>query len=369
MHYHIAVLEGDGIGPEITKEAIKVLKAIEQISHVSFTFEEGLIGGVAWQKTGSHLPEDTLKICEGAQAILYGAVGGLLKDVDLPKWKDCEQNSIGALRSYFHFDYNYHPIYLFEPLKENCLLKIHHHNEPIDIIFVRDLAEGIYHGKKELRQVEDDFIATDEMFYHKSCIRKIAHKAFLLAQKRKKKVTSIDKANMLATSKLWRKTVDEVAKEYPDCQCEHMLINSATNQMLENPLHFDVVLTGNLFGEILAHEMGVLAASPGMLACASLNDQGFGLYESPSGAANDIAGEDIANPLGQILAVALMLKMAFGLKREHDLIIQAIHNVLAIQYRTQDLLPYKRAVKKVTTTQMGDAVCHFLMQNREQVSD
>ncbi len=360
MYYRIAVLEGDGIGPEVMTEAIKVLKIIEEKSDLTFVFDYGFVGGSAYQRTGEHLPKETLRICEGAQAILFGSVGGPVEDLHLPKWKNCEINSLLALRKYFNFSINMRPLRLFPSLRDTCLLKKERLNKDIDILCLRELSEGIYFGKKETKRVGDKRLAIDEMFYHEETIEKIAHKGFELARTRRKSVTSIDKANVLECSKLWREVVTEVSKSYPDCTLNHLLVDNATMQVLLRPHDFDVILCANMFGDILSDEISVLTGSLGMLSSASINDKGFGMYEPPGGAANDIAGENIANPIGQILSAALMLKISFGLEKEHNQIFNAIEKTLALQYRTPDIVTSDKALKKVGTKQMGDTICQFL---------
>lgn len=362
MLYRIAVLEGDGIGPEVMAEAVKVLKVIEELSDLTFILEYGFVGGAAYQRTKSHLPKETLQVCASSQAILFGSVGGPVEDLHLPKWKNCEIQSILALRKHFNFSMNMRPLRLFPALKDTCLLKKERLDKPIDMLCLRELSEGIYFGKKETQIIEGKRKAIDEMFYHEETIEKIAHKAFQLARLRRKKVTSIDKANVLECSRLWRDVVSSVAKSYPDCTLNHLLVDNATMQVLIKPHEFDVILCANMFGDILSDEISVLTGSLGMLSSASINDQGFGLYEPPGGAAHDIAGEDIANPIGQILSTALMLKISFGLQKEHDLIVKAIEKTLELQYRTADIITSHKTLKKVGTKQMGDTICQFLQQ-------
>ncbi len=361
VNYKIAVLAGDGIGPEVMEEAIKVLKTLESKSEVSFTFEEALIGGSAWQEYGSHFPEETVKVCENSQAILFGSVGGHTDERHLPRWKDCEVNSILALRKHFDLFINLRPLKMFEALKENCILKEERIEQGFDILCLRELSEGIYFGKKETKEIDGQRVAFDQMFYSEKTIEKVAHQAFQIAQTRKKKVTSIDKANVLECSRLWREVVSRVAKDYPDCELEHLLVDNASMQLLLRPSEFDVMLCSNLFGDILSDEVSVLVGSLGLLASASINDKGFGLYEPPGGSATDIEGLDIANPIGQILCAALMLKISFGLHEEHNRIVEAVEKALALQYRTQDIVKGESGVKKVSTQEMGDAICKFLV--------
>ncbi len=361
MEYNIAVLEGDGIGPKVIAEAVKVLKALKAISGVSFNFNYGLIGGRAWQETGSHLPDETLKLCEESQAVLLGAVGGPPEEMNKPKWQNCEVNSILKLRKHFKLHLNLRPIKLFTPLIETCILKSFYVEKGVDILCCRELSEGIYFGKKETTEIEGQKVAFDEMLYHEKTIEKIAHIVFNKARKRRKKVTSIDKANVLECSRLWREVLTRVSKEYPDCILEHLLIDHAPMQILLKSAYFDVIVCPNLFGDIISDELSILTGSLGLLSSASINENGFGVYESPTGSCYHLAAENIANPVGQILAAALLLKISLGLEKEHDRIIDAVTKVFEIKYRTPDLVfPYVRGVTRVTTEQMGDAICKFL---------
>lgn len=360
-HYTIAVLDGDGIGPKVISEAVKVLKVIEATSEISFTLNRGAIGGRAWQETGSHLPAETLKMCEGSQAILSGAVGGPSEEMDEPKWKNCEFHSILSLRKHFGLFLSLRPIKLLSPLKNTCILKSHYIDKGVDIICCRELSEGIYFGEKETKEENGQKVAYDQMFYHEKTIERIAHTVFKYARERKKKVTSIDKANVLECSRLWREVITRVSKEYPDCTLKHLLVDHAPMQILLRSTEFDLIVCPNLFGDIISDELSVLSGSLGLLASASLNEKGFGLYESPTGSAYHIAGENIANPIGQILSVALMLKYSFGLQKEHDRIYHAVEQVLKIKYRTKDLIvPYEKGVTQVSTQVMGDAICKYL---------
>ncbi|MCH9633462.1 MAG: 3-isopropylmalate dehydrogenase [Chlamydiae bacterium] len=360
MNYKIAVLAGDGIGPEVMDEAIKVLKTLESKSDISFSFEEGLVGGSAWQVTKSHLPKETIKICENSQAILFGSVGGPIEEADHPKWSGCEINSILALRKHFNFFINIRPLKLFKSLNDHCILKESLIRKGFDILCLRELSEGIYFGKKETKEIDGQRVAFDQMFYTEGTIEKIAHRAFEIARTRKKKVTSVDKANVLECGKLWREVVTRVSKEYPECTLEHLLVDNASMQLILRPSEFDVLLCPNMFGDILSDEVSVFTGSLGMLASASINKEGFGLYEPPGGSAYDLAGLNVANPIGQILSAALMLKISFGLDKEHDRIVNAVEEVLSIQYRTGDIYTSTSSCKEVSTEEMGDAICKLL---------
>lgn len=360
MAYKIAVLAGDGIGPEVMEVAIDVLKALESKMKIAFVFKEALIGGAAYQVYEDHFPKETQKICEDSEAILFGAVGGPVQEQQEPKWKNCETHSILALRKHFNFVTNIRPVKLFPQLATACVLRPEIAKKGIDILCVRELSEDIYFGHKEIKEEEGQRVARDEMFYKEKTIEKIAVRAFEFARMRRRKVTSVDKANVLACGKLWREVVTEVSKRYKDCDLEHLLVDNATMQLMLNPSKFDVLLCPNMFGDILSDEISILGGSLGMLASASINDQGFALYEPPGGSANDIAGEDIANPIGQILSAALMLKYSFKEYEAHARIIKAVHSTLDIGYRTRDIAGGKTAVRRVSTQEMGEAIIKFL---------
>lgn len=337
----IAVLAGDGIGPEVMAEAIKVLQRVGK-----FEFAEALIGGAAWDKYGEHFPKETRTICENCDAILFGAVGGPVGSSE-EKWQDCEVNSILAIRKAFNFNINFRPVKTYEGVP--CVLK---NSDKVDILCVRELASDVYFGKHELT---DDF-ARDEMKYSAEEIESVAKAAFAVAQKRRKKVTSIDKANVLACSKLWRKVVERVAEDFSDVSYEHMLVDNAAMQLIKRPAHFDVLLTPNLFGDILSDELSVFSGSLGMLPSASINATGFGLYEPSGGSAPDIAGKGIANPIGMILSAAMMLQYSFNMNKEYEAIMRAVETALRHGYRTQDIA----LGKAISTSEMVDAIIKFL---------
>ncbi len=356
MRLKIAVLPGDGIGPEVIKQAIKVINVISKKFHHQVEIKEGIVGGTAIDKFGDPLPEETWKRCEESDAILLGAVGG-------PKWDNLPgdkrpEKALLKLRSGFNLFANIRPISIFDelifssPIKEDYL-------KGVDFVIVRELTGGLYFGKpKETRIENGDEIAVDTMIYRASEIRRIAHVAFKMAQKRKKKVTSVDKANILECSRLWRKIVEEVAKEHPDVALEHMYVDNCAMQIVRNPKQFDVILTENTFGDILSDEAAVITGSIGMLPSASLGETKKGLYEPIHGSAPDIAGQNIANPIATILSVALMFRYSFDLEEEAKLIEDSVRKVLSLGYFTKDLYannPY--AQKMITTEEMGDLIC------------
>lgn len=353
----IAVLAGDGIGPEIMEEATKVLSRVGEIYGHDFAFQEALIGGAAYDRYGEYFPESTKKICEGCEAILFGSVGGPVSEQGSEKWKNCEREALLGLRKYFDFSINLRPVKVYESLKGDCVLRSEIVEKGIDILCVRELSQDVYFGTHEISGEAPNRTAKDMMTYDEKTIENIAHAAFKAAGSRKKEVISVDKANVLDCSKLWREVVERVAKEYPDVSFEHMLVDNCSMQVLRRPFDFDVLLMPNMFGDIISDEVSVFAGSLGMLPSASLNSKGFGMYEPSGGSAPDIAGLEIANPIGMILSAALMLKYSFGLGKEHDAVVKAVSQALDEGYRTKDIAgPHTF----VSTTVMGDSICKFI---------
>lgn len=353
MTNKIAVLPGDGIGPEIMDQAVKVLKAMG----LDFEMEFADVGGVAYAHHGHPLPEATLKLAKEADAVLFGAVGDFKYDT-LERHLRPEQAILG-LRKGLGLFANLRPAKCFKELASSSTLK----PEVIaglDILIVRELTGDIYFGTPRGRRtaVDGQFSGTleafDTMRYSVPEIERIAHVAFEAARKRNKKVTSVDKANVLETSQLWRDTVTRIGKEYPDVTLEHMYVDNAAMQLVRAPKALDVVLTGNIFGDILSDEASMLTGSIGMLASASLNDKKQGLYEPSHGSAPDIAGKNIANPLATILSAAMMLRHSFDMAQEADAIEAAVAKVLADGVRTGDIMA--EGCRKVTCSEMGDAV-------------
>lgn len=349
----LAVLAGDGIGPEIMAEAIKVLRKIEELFEHKFEFSEGLIGGSAWEKYGEHFPKETIEIAEDSEAILFGSVGGPVDKQMEPKWKNCETNSILAIRKHFNFNVNLRPVKLYSALRDACVLRKDIVEKGVDMLCVRELSQDVYFGKHEISGEVGMRHAFDEMCYDEKVIENIAHAAFKAAMRRRKKVTSVDKANVLHCSKLWREVVTNVAKNYPECELEHVLVDNMSMQVIKRPGDFDVILMPNMFGDIISDEVSVFAGSLGMLPSASLNSANFGLYEPSSGSAPDIAGKGIANPIGQILSAAMMLKFSFGMGEAHDAIVDAVEKTLAEGFRTVDIAD---GGKSVGTKEMGDRI-------------
>lgn len=353
MKSKIAVLAGDGIGPEIMDEAIKVLNCVAEIFSHDFHFENGLIGGAAYDEFGVHFPEETANVCGKSDAILFGAVGGAVDKQMEGKWRNCETNSILALRKRFDFNVNLRPVKVYRELMDRCVLRPEIVADGVDILCVRELSQDVYFGKHETVGVVGERRAMDEMVYSEKVVEKIARRAFEIAMLRRKRVVSVDKANVLDCSKLWREVVNNVARDFPECELGHILVDNMAMQILKRPCSFDVILMPNMFGDIISDEASVLAGSLGLLPSASLNGEGFGLYEPSSGSAPDIAGMGIANPIGMILSAAMMLLHSFGLQREHDSVLLAVEKVLVDGYRTKDIAGEGSFV---STSIMGDLI-------------
>lgn len=343
MKKTIAVLAGDGIGQEVVPQAIRVLAAIAKKFNHTFIFEAGDVGGAAFEKHHSHFPDSTRKLCQQADAILFGSVGGPVSESHLQKWQNCERNSILALRKALNLQVNIRPI----QAKNN-----------IDFIVLRELLGDIYFGEHRREIKNNKRVASDVAEYNEDQIAAIAHRGFQFARARHKKVTSVDKANVLETSKLWREVVSEIAKEYSDIQLEHMLIDNCTMQIILNPAQFDVILTSNLFGDILSDEAAALVGSLGLIPSASLNASNKGLYEPAGGSAPDIAGKNIANPIAQILSSALLLRYSFALEQEASTIENAVQKALQAGFKTKDICIGKDLA--VTTDAMTTAILNYL---------
>ncbi len=354
MKKTIAILAGDGIGQEIMPQAIRVLNTITEKFNHQFIINNAEIGGSAYDKYGEHFPEATKTICQNADAILFGAVGGPVHAAHLPKWKDCERNSILALRKTFNLNANLRPARVYPELAGICPLQKNIVDKGIDLLIVRELIGDIYFGEHKRFIKNNIRHATDVAEYTEQQIAAVAHTSFQLAQKRRKKLTSVDKANVLETSRLWREVVMEISAKYPDVKLEHMLVDNCAMQLILNPAQFDVIVTANLFGDILSDAAAVLPGSLGLMPSASLNETGFGLYEPSGGSAPDIAGKNIANPIAQILSLALMLRYSFDLQREADAIDNAVQKTLQAGYRTKDI--YSEGSRLVGTSEMTDVV-------------
>lgn len=328
----ILVIPGDGIGQEVTSWGQKVLTTIATNYHHEFTFEEGIMGHVAIEATGDPLPEETLQKAKNSDAILFGAIGHAKYDND-PTLKVRPEQGLLKIRKELGLYANLRPIKLFDELLEASSIKPEI-LRGADILFFRELTGDVYFGEK--KRTEDRNTASDLMIYHRYEVERIARKAYEAARTRRKKLCSVDKANVLEASRLWREVMQEIAKEYPDVETEHMFIDNAAMQLIKDPKRFDVVVTGNLFGDILTDEASQIAGSMGMLASASVGDK-VGFYEPIHGSAHDIAGKGIANPLASILSAALLLDISFGLKTESQRVIKAVEATLRQGYRTMDI--------------------------------
>ena len=353
--FKIAVLEGDGIGPEVMAEALKVLEALQKGLGISLTVEKALVGGIAIDKAGKALPEETLSLCEKSSAILFGSVGG-------PKWEGLppnEQPERGALlplRKHFGLFSNLRPARVYGELSSASPLAPRVVKDGFDILVVRELTGGIYFSqKKGIEGPQGDSLERgyDLMEYSRKEVERIAHIAFKAASGRRKKVTSIDKANVLSTSILWRKVVSEVASEYPEVALEHMYVDNAAMQLVKDPSQFDTLLCPNLFGDILSDECAMITGSMGLLPSASLNAFGFGLYEPAGGSAPDIAGKGIANPIAQILSLAMLLRYSLSLEDAAARIEGAVAKAISSGVLTADLAGNK---EPVSTKAMGDFI-------------
>jgi 3-isopropylmalate dehydrogenase len=354
MKKKITILPGDGIGKEVTTSGKKVLEQVAECFGHEFVFDYGLIGHEAIEATGNPLPDETLNKLKNSDAILFGAVGHPKYDND-PTLPVRPEQGLLKMRKELGLYANLRPIKLFDELLHASSIKPEV-LKGADILFFRELTGDVYFGERGRRDNNDT--AFDTMIYSKYEVERIAHKAFKAAQTRSKRLTSVDKANVLESSRLWRAVVQEVAKQYPDVTVDHMFVDSAAMKLIQNPRSFDVVLTGNLFGDILTDEASQIAGSMGMLASASIGDK-VGLYEPIHGSAHDITGKGIANPLASILSAALLLDISFGLKEESEAVIKAVEKTLRDGYRTKDIADASTAHEKILGTEvMGNVVCN-----------
>ena len=354
----IAILAGDGIGPEVMEEAIKVLDAAQKKFGFKLEYEHADVGGCAIDNHGQALPDNTIKTCENSDAILFGSVGGP-KWESLPPEQQPERAALLPLRKHFELFCNLRPATVFKSLAAASPLRPDIVGDGFDILCVRELTGGIYFGQPKGREGSGkDEKAFDTMVYHRWEIERIAHRAFQAAQMRRKIVTSVDKANVLTTMVLWREVVTEIAKEYPDVTLNHIYVDNATMQLVRDPHQFDVMLCGNMFGDIVSDECAMITGSMGLLASASLNEGGFGLYEPAGGSAPDIAGKGIANPIAQILSATMMLRYSLNLGEAADAIESAIAKVLDNGVHTPDIATDQN--KAIGTVAMGDAIVNAL---------
>ncbi|MBP9997083.1 MAG: 3-isopropylmalate dehydrogenase [Lachnospiraceae bacterium] len=356
MNLNIACINGDGIGPEIVTEAKKVLNKIATKYGHEINYNDVLMGGASIDANGVPLTDETIDICKKSDAVLMGSIGGNTATSPWYKLDPSLRPEAGLLklRKSLNLFANLRPAVLYPQLSGACPLKEEISEAGFDMLIMRELTGGLYFGERKTIEENGEKKAIDTLTYTESEIRRIAIKGFEIANVRRKKVTSVDKANVLDSSRLWRKVVEEVAKDYPEVTYEHMLVDNCAMQLVKDPAQFDVILTENMFGDILSDEASMVTGSIGMLASASMNDSKFGLYEPSHGSAPDIAGLNVANPLATILSAAMMLKYSFDLHEEAQAIENAIGKVLDEGYRTVDIM--SDGMKKVSCSEMGDLV-------------
>ena len=352
MNFKIAVIKGDGVGPEIINEGIKVLNKIEKKYNHKFELTEVFAGGCAIDKENTPLPERTLEECKKSDAVLLGAVGG-------PKWDNIDpsirpEKGLLGLRSGLNLFVNLRPATMYESIKESSPLRSDIVEKGVDFVVVRELTGGIYFGERKTEVINNVEVAYDVEKYDENEIRRIGKKAFETARIRNKKLTCVDKANVLDSSKLWRKVMVELSKDYKDIELNFMYVDNAAMQLIKNPSQFDVIVTNNIFGDIISDEASIITGSIGMLPSASLREDKFGMYEPIHGSAPDIAGKNIVNPIATILSVAMMLRYSFNLEREAKNIEDAVTKVLNKGYRTADIYNKKGTI--VGTKEMGDLI-------------
>lgn len=360
MNMKIGVIKGDGIGPEIVDEAVKVLDRIAEVYGHSLSYTQLLMGGASIDVNGVPLTEETLENAKQCDAVLMGSIGGDAKTSPWYRLEPAKRPEAGllALRKGLNLFANLRPAVLYSELKGACPLKEEIADRGFDMMIMRELTGGLYFGKRSTEKTDGVLVAKDELTYSETEIRRIAKRGFDIALKRRKKVTSVDKANVLDSSRLWRRVVEEVAEEYPEVTLEHMLVDNCAMQLVKDPAQFDVILTENMFGDILSDEASMVAGSIGMLASASLNETKFGLYEPSGGSAPDIAGKGVANPIATILSAAMMLRYSFDLDREAAAIEDAVSSVLKDGYRTVDIM--SEGMKQIGTKEMGDRICEYI---------
>jgi len=356
MEYKIALIPGDGIGPEIVAEAKKVLDRVcEKYSH-KFSYTEVLLGGASIDAHGVPLTEEAIAQAKASDAVLMGSIGGDAKTSPWYKLEPSKRPEAGllAIRKALNLFANLRPAYLYNELRDACPLRDEIIGDGFDMIIVRELTGGLYFGARKTTEENGVRTAVDTLSYNENEIRRIAIKAFEIARKRRNKVTSVDKANVLDSSRLWRSVVEDVAKDYPDVTLEHMLVDNCAMQLVRDPKQFDVILTENMFGDILSDEASMVTGSIGMLSSASLNETKLGLYEPSHGSAPDIAGQNKANPIATILSAAMMLRYSLDLDKEADAVETAVQKVLTAGYRTGDIM--SEGCKLVGTKEMGDLI-------------
>lgn len=357
MELKVGIIKGDGIGPEIVEEAMKVLDKVGEVYGHTYRYKELLLGGASIDVHGIPLTDETVAEAKSCDAVLMGSIGG---DAKVSPWYQLEPDrrpeaGLLKIRKELNLFANLRPAVLYDELKGACPLKEEITEGGFDMMIMRELTGGLYFGNRKTEEIDGVMTACDGLTYNENEIRRIAKRAFEIAMKRRKKVISVDKANVLDSSRLWRKIVEEVAKEYPEVALEHMLVDNCAMQLVKDPKQFDVILTENMFGDILSDEASMVTGSIGMLASASLNDTKFGLYEPSGGSAPDIAGKGIANPIATILSAAMMLRFSFDLDKEADAIEKAVSQVLKDGYRTIDIM--SEGKEQVGTARIGDLIC------------
>lgn len=357
MKLNIGIIKGDGIGPEIVTEAMKVLDQVGKTYGHTYEYKELLLGGSSIDVHGVPLTEETIADAKACDAVLMGSIGGNTQTSPWYKLEPSKRPEAGLLgiRKALNLFANLRPAVLYDELKGACPLKEELTEGGFDMMIMRELTGGLYFGERKTVEEQGVRTAYDSLTYNEYEIRRIAKRAFDIAMKRRKKVTSVDKANVLDSSRLWRNVVEEVAKDYPEVTLEHMLVDNCAMQLVKNPKQFDVILTENMFGDILSDEASMVTGSIGMLASASLNETKFGLYEPSGGSAPDIAGKGIANPIATILSAAMMLRFSFDLDQEADAIEKVVAQVLRDGYRTIDIMSEGKTL--VNTAEMGDLIC------------
>ena len=356
MNLKIGVIKGDGIGPEIVTEAMKVLDKVAKRYGHNIEYRQLLMGGASIDVHGVPLTDETVAEAKSCDAVLMGSIGGNTSTSPWYKLEPSKRPEAGLLRirKELNLFANLRPAILYDELKGACPLKEEITEGGFDLMIMRELTGGLYFGERKTEEVDGVMTAFDSLTYNENEIRRIAKRAFDIAMKRRKKVTSVDKANVLDSSRLWRKVVEEVAKDYPEVTLEHMLVDNSAMQLVKDPKQFDVILTENMFGDILSDEASMITGSIGMLASASLNETKFGLYEPSGGSAPDIAGQGIANPIGTILSAAMMLRFSFDLDKESDAIEASVAKVLKDGYRTIDIMSEGKT--QIGTARMGDEI-------------
>lgn len=360
MEKNIAVIKGDGIGPEIVTEAMKVLDKVAARFGHKFNYEQLLMGGCSIDANGVPLTDETIERCKASDAVLMGSIGG---DTTKSPWYKLPANlrpeaGLLKIRKSLGLFANLRPCLLFSELASACPLKTEISEKGFDMLIMRELTGGLYFGERRTSEVDGVMTAVDTLSYNEKEIRRIAIKAFDVAMKRRKKVTSVDKANVLDSSRLWRKVVEEVAKDYPEVKLEHMLVDNSAMQLVKDPAQFDVMVTENMFGDILSDEASMITGSIGMLPSASMNETKFGLYEPSGGSAPDIAGQNKANPIATILSAAMMLRYSFDMNDEADAVEKAVRQTIRDGYRTGDIM--SDGMKLLSCTEMGSKIAEYI---------